>query len=242
MGLKRIAITLRRRIWEWLGSDKYSRPSLNGLDRKLEGYLDYEGGFFIEAGANDGFSQSNTYYFEKMRSWKGILIEPIPSLFNRCRKLRKGSVVINCALVSSQYQQDSITMVFANLMSLVQGARKSISGDQDHIDRGVNIQRDVTAPYLVSVPAKTLTSILDGEQVTTIDLLSIDVEGYEYDALLGLDLSRYRPRYIVVEANYFDEINAYLTEYGYTVVEWLSEQDVLYKDADGAFPISPTGD
>jgi FkbM family methyltransferase len=239
MELKRILITLRRQVWEWLGSDKYSRPSLNDLDHKLEGYLDFKGGFFIEVGANDGFSQSNTYYFERMKDWKGILIEPIPALYQRCRRTRKRSAVYQCALVSAQYQQDSITMTYANLMSLVQGARKSTSGDQDHVDRGVEIQREVTAPYQVTVPAQTLTSILDEEGVSSIDLLSVDVEGYEYDVLQGLDLSRYRPRYILVEANYYDEINSYLTENGYSTVDRLSEHDILYRDAAASTSESP---
>ena len=45
----------RRSIYEAFGSDRYSRPALNQLDAKLERYLDYGGGFFIEAGANDGY-------------------------------------------------------------------------------------------------------------------------------------------------------------------------------------------
>ena len=44
------------------------KPALNGLDNKLEGYLNYKNGFFIEAGANDGYSQSNTNYLEKKKN------------------------------------------------------------------------------------------------------------------------------------------------------------------------------
>ena len=57
------------------------KPSLNALDDKLAQYLDFNNGYFVEAGANDGFKQSNTFYLENARGWKGALIEPIPELY-----------------------------------------------------------------------------------------------------------------------------------------------------------------
>ena len=48
-----------------------------GQSEVLLKYLNYENGFFIEAGANDGVVQSNTFYFEKELNWTGLLIEPI---------------------------------------------------------------------------------------------------------------------------------------------------------------------
>jgi hypothetical protein len=62
--------------------------ALNQLDLKLRPHLNLHGGFFIEAGANDGVNQSNTLYFEKNLNWKGILIEPIPELAQQCKENR----------------------------------------------------------------------------------------------------------------------------------------------------------
>ena len=50
---------------------------LNQIDKKIENYLNYDNGFYVELGANDGIQQSNTFFFEKYRGWKGVLIEPI---------------------------------------------------------------------------------------------------------------------------------------------------------------------
>ena len=60
---------------------------LNNLDLKLEKYLNYNNGFFIELGANDGISQSNTYYFEKNKNWNGVLIEPILHKYLELKKI-----------------------------------------------------------------------------------------------------------------------------------------------------------
>ena len=35
----------------------------DNLDQKLLPYIDYENGFYVELGANNGFSQSNTFHF-----------------------------------------------------------------------------------------------------------------------------------------------------------------------------------
>ena len=40
----------------------------------------YKNGFFIDVGAHNGISMSNTLFFEKENGWKGINIEPIPSV------------------------------------------------------------------------------------------------------------------------------------------------------------------
>jgi hypothetical protein len=82
-----------RSLCEAVGVARFSRPALYAIDRKLERHLNFDGGFFIEAGANDGYAQSNTYYFEKIRGWSGLLIEPVPALAAECRRNRRGPVI-----------------------------------------------------------------------------------------------------------------------------------------------------
>ena len=41
------------------------------IDNKMEKYLNYRDGFFVELGANDGFTQSNTLFLELKKNWKG---------------------------------------------------------------------------------------------------------------------------------------------------------------------------
>ena len=55
-----------KRLLKRLLRGKYN--GLNGLDKKLEPYVDHDGGFYVELGANDGITQSNSLYFEKHRN------------------------------------------------------------------------------------------------------------------------------------------------------------------------------
>jgi FkbM family methyltransferase len=222
--LKRI----RRRLFERFGSDRYSRPSLGNLDRKLEKYLNYRNGFFIEVGGNDGFNQSNTYYFERFRCWNGILVEAIPELYEECVKERARSKVFNCALISDDYQDTHVTMIYSNLRSLVKGAQKSDENDIKHAYDSKHLNNSGVKPYEINVPVRTLTSILDECNVQEIDLFSLDVEGYELNVLKGLDFNKYRPKYMLIEARFKDEIEEYISDL-YIQIDQLSHHDFLYK-------------
>jgi hypothetical protein len=63
------------------------------LDKIMEKYLNYENGYFVELGANDGLRISNTLYFEKYKNWKGILVECIYHKYLLCLKNRSKSRV-----------------------------------------------------------------------------------------------------------------------------------------------------
>lgn len=220
---------IRRRIFEFFGWDCFSRAALNDLDRKLEKYLPHRNGFFIEAGANDGFSQSNTYYFEKIKGWSGVLIEPVPHLYQKCVRERSKSLVFNCALVSQDYENTHVSMIYSNLMSLVRGAQQSDSADFEHARKGARIQQDIGDVYEFRINARTLTSILDEVKEQDIDLLSLDVEGYELNVLKGLNLNKYCPKFILIESWQQGEIDHYLHLNGYEMIDRLSHHDFLYK-------------
>jgi len=189
----------RRRTSEAVGITRYSWPALNRLDRQLVEILDYRDGFFVEAGANDGFAQSNTYHLEKFWGWRGLLIEPIPELCARCRCERPKSTVVQAALVAPDYQSADIEMNFAGLMSHSERAFADAEARRRHLATGL-AQHGVKGTYTVKVPARTLSAILAVEAPgRTIDLLSLDVEGSEVEALAGLDLDRQAPLNILIE-------------------------------------------
>ena len=156
----------------------------------------------MEAGANDGFEQSNTYYFERFRGWRGVLIEPIPELYRKCQKRRPKSRVVQAALVGSDFAGREIEMQFAGLMSVSDGAFGDEARRDEHLRKAVEAKvLGDGFSYKVSVPARTLSDVLECEaRGREIDLLSLDVEGAELMALGGLDRARHVPRYICVEA------------------------------------------
>ena len=204
---------------------------LDGLDLKLLAALEGEApGVFVELGAHDGVTQSNSILLEQ-RGWTGLLIEASPSSYARCKKARPGVIVEHSACVSANFKGSQITLTDVGLMSLTN--RSGIDGDAraSWVERGEGF-----APLPrqdIEVPTATLSSILDRHRIGAPDLLLLDVEGAEIDVLEGLDFTRHGPRFILAEDAYTEEIAAYLQTFGYVrktiLLERKFTRDCLYE-------------
>ena len=221
---------LKRRLFERFGSARYSRPGLHEMDRKLDEIIDRDGGVFVEAGGADGYTQSNTYYLERFRNWRGVLVEPMPELAAAARRNRPGALVVECALTRPDDPSGYVEMEFGELFTSVRGVHE---GDGEWTKGGLVLGwRD----YRVErVPAKTLSAVLTEASVTHVDLMSLDVEGYEADVLAGLDLDRHAPAWLLVEMHDLEDGRAKIgAVLGARYVEHgrLSPLDVLYRRSD----------
>ena len=211
------------------GISKYCKQSLAGLDNLLEQYIDYKSGFFVEAGANDGLKQSNTYYLEAVKGWRGILIEPVRDLYYKCKQNRPNSICINAALVSSDYGASHVELEYADLMTCVSSSSENYEFDHDHVLLGKQIQSIASdAPKQVRAKALTLTNIFENYQLKRIDFMSLDLEGYEIEALRGLDLERYGPSWLLIEVRNLPSLEKVLD--GLYQVEAELTSNEKYKD------------
>ena len=181
------------------------------LDNKLDELFERkQNGFFVELGANNGILQSNTAFLEKNRNWSGVLIEPNIKNYEFCKLNRPNSICYNYACVSDDFTDE-----------FVYGDFNLDPNDQTSLMSSVNGTRlNLFKKNLTKVPASTLTNILDRQLIPKIDLLSLDVEGYEYSVLKGLNLNKYTPTYLLIEIYNFDfeKIVDYLKDNKYQLV------------------------
>lgn len=207
---------LKDRLREGLGRISTARCrrsfALNELDRRLEPFIAKRRGVFIEAGANDGLEQSNTLYFERYFGWTGLLIEPIPELAAKCRQNRPNCLVENAALVPHDYAAGTVELTYCGLMSTTAGAFRSEETRQLHTQAGEKFLQTGERVYQATAPARTLSALWDKHNLQEVDLLSLDVEGWEPMVLRGLDLARHAPRFLLIEVRHSqrEEIDALL--------------------------------
>ena len=207
---------------------------LNNLDQQIEKYLNFDGGYFVELGANDGCFQSNTYYYERFRKWRGVLIEPAPNLFLRCRENRSLENHIVCAAcVSFDYKDEFVKIVYSNSMSVSLNVETDIADPLAHAELGRQFLRPSETVFTFGAMATPLNSILvDANAPKLIDFLSLDVEGSELDVLKGVDHDIFRFRYMLIECRNFPRLDSYLQSKRYHLVERFNEHDYLFANKD----------
>ena len=140
-------------------------------------------GTYIELGALDGVLYSNTKYFEDKLNWRGILIEPHPLKYNNLTVNRPNNYLFN-NLVSC-LTENVVFRFFIDNYSGVSGVEHTLP--QEHLS-GFFSQVPEPQSRMIIKP-KSLTEIVKSTDIKHIDLLSLDVEGHEYEVLLSWDFS-----------------------------------------------------
>ena len=199
---------------------------IQNLDEQIiKKYLNFNNGFFIEVGGNDGITQSNTAFLEFNMGWKGLLIESIPQKFNQMVKNRANSICVNTCL--SDVDDEIVEFNDVNLMSFVTGARKSHEDDKNWILEGEKCQGINSKKY--TLKTKKLQTIIEENKINKIDFFSLDVEGYELNVLKGINLNKIRPKYILIECTHQKEIFEYMSSNGYTCIDKFVVHDFLFE-------------
>ena len=157
-------------------------------------------GIFVDIGAHDGITFSNTYFLEKMLRWHGLAIEPNPVVYKRLKKNR-ACKTLNCCVAanSGKYKFRMISGYAEMLSGLVQ------SYDPTHLTRiGRELEYyggDIEDIY---VRGFSINDLLEDQGLQQVHYLSIDVEGAELEILQALDTNRFDINVIGVENNYKD--------------------------------------
>lgn len=151
-------------------------------------------GFFVEFGATDGISLSNTKCLEERLAWRGILAEPARCWHERLRKNRSGAIDTRCV-----WTQTGQALSFNEVKVPEFSTVHSFSDKDLH----ATSRRSGTLYPVETVSLEDLLSTHSAPE--NIDYLSVDTEGSELPILSSFDFSKYRIAVITVEHNYTPE-------------------------------------
>ena len=170
------------------------------LDQTLKQFLTWPRGFFVEAGAYDGLTQSNTAIFERHFGWRGILVEPSASQIDSILHNRPHAVVVHAALGNFSAARK------IKWIKDPGGEPTGSAGDTSlqACASGGSSHTDGPGGHDCNVRVLALSEMLDDLGVKEGDVRekhfwSIDVEGNELQVLHGVDFSRHRPRFLLLE-------------------------------------------
>jgi FkbM family methyltransferase len=185
--------------------------------------------YFVEFGATDGISLSNTWLLEKKLGWSGILAEPAKTWHNQLKANRNCIIDTMCVARNSGYKLQFLEV------NNVNGGGAELSGIKEFASNGdwaSEIRLSNSKEY--EVETISLNDLLDKHNAPNdIQFLSLDTEGSEIEILEGYNFENRTIRSICVEHNYVEinrkAINALLLEKGYAkVLEGVSKWDDWY--------------
>ena len=187
---------------EYLAAQKMFSTSQLSQDLFVSYFTELKkNGFFVEFGATDGVTLSNTYIFEKYCNWTGILAEPLPFWHNDLIKNRKCIIDKRCV-----FSESNLEKKFVNTYE-----SPELSGLEDELKDYSSLDIDFNAETrkkkeIITVKTVSLEDLLKEHQAPSkIDYLSIDTEGSEFTILKNFNFKLYEISIITIEHNFIDD-------------------------------------
>jgi FkbM family methyltransferase len=184
-------------------------------------------GVMVEVGGGTPEFLSMSKHF-KESGWRTIIIEPNPDFVEQHRRI--GNEVYQFACSSEDCSDVPFTVVSQET--------KAYGGIvTDHSFSSINIKPEYAALMPASAKAKKIlveVRRLDGLLIklglAKIDLLSIDVEGWEIEVLQGLDMKKIDCPTIVIENfNHDPSYTKYMLRLGYRLIRQIEYNYIFQK-------------
>lgn len=193
----------------WMGKkpESYSQDEQDviALRKFLPDHL--TDGVFVEIGAHDGVSMSNTLLMEK-KGWTGMLIEANYEVYQKLVINRPNT--INIFGAAYKYDGNIQFRKITGYSQMLSGIVETV--ETRHLDR---MEAEMAAfggsAEIVTVPCFEITNLLLQHNLVHINYMSIDIEGAEMELLKSIDFSKIAIDVIQIENNYlgiggFDDI------------------------------------
>ena len=205
--LKYLFLKITRKVFNIFFIETYT---ILGEDKILEQFININSpGFFVDVGSNDPVKFSNTFKLYKA-GWKGINIDGNEKLIKQSRKIRPRDICIHAYV--SDIIKEGVFIKFSNsTVSTLNEEHAAYWSGKSSVEEKIKVKTTTLQHLLISNKAPK-----------EFELLSIDVEGHDFNILKSLDLNHFIPKLIIIEIIKFDisNLNAdpivtYLSKYDY---------------------------
>ena len=173
-------------------------------------FQDRRGGVFVDVGASHYRISSNTYHLEHELGWSGVAVEPMRH-FEADYVAHRPRTRFLAFFASDRSDEDVTMYTYGEDFAASSSDRNFAERNGDSANE--TLRRVVT-------PTATLDVLLARAGIEAFDFLSMDIELAEPKALAGLDIERFRPALVCIEAHaeVRQQIIDYFARHGYVAV------------------------
>ncbi|XP_017887714.1 uncharacterized protein LOC108629500 [Ceratina calcarata] len=200
--------------------------SAGQADIILETFNNAKNGFFVECGAYDGETRSNTLVLERFFGWTGLLIEADPINFSKMVRKNRRALLSPSCLAVHPYPSVNTFLMADNVGRLhepnEEDRHRQNSADVAYTGQHIKVQ---------CIPFAHLMAALN---VTAIDYFSLDIEGSELEVLKTIPFDKIDITALSVEFSHIEsdveELNQFMDSKGYIISTSLTREDRLAND------------
>lgn len=174
------------RTYSQSGEDRILQLLFNNFGKSRISYLD--------VGTNHPLMGSNTFLFYR-NGGKGVCVEPNPELCQLIRKSRPRDKCLNVGLGTDDDRLADFYLMSSHVLSTFSSA------EAHELEAGGKYKIERT----IKIPIRNINSIVKENFDEPIDLVSIDVEGWNEEIVRTIDFSSSRPFCFCVETLTFSD-------------------------------------
>lgn len=153
---------------------------------------------YLDIGANHYKNFNNTFRFYQ-KGYSGVLVEANPTLINELKKYRSRDTILNYGIgVTSNKKLDFYVTNGGGLSSF----------NKNFIDQSISHDNDVYVEKIMQVSIITFNEVMEQYFENTPTIVSIDIEGDEYNILSSINYQKYRPIIFIVETVEYQKYTA----------------------------------
>jgi FkbM family methyltransferase len=186
----------------------------NKEDMIISNYFGDHKGALLDLGANDGYTFSNSFYLLN-NGWKGILVDPSPSAYEKLETLYQGNPDVHLMNVAIG-NHNTLTTLYDSDSLLNNGDSSLVSTcvkNETKRWEPLNMKFDE-----VEVEMWNFKYLIHQSPIKSFDFISIDCEGLDISILKQINLSDVNCRCLCIEHNsvkaVVKEIRAYCSLFG----------------------------
>ena len=162
-------------------------------------------GIYLDIGTNDPVSYSNTFFMDRCLGWSGLCVEANAEYTETIYRRRSCQLVPNC--LSKKDGEHAMVGLYKGAGGIIGETYKNL---QKFEDQNVTMQ-------VVKQRCTTVETILDRNNVKTIDYMSLDVEGHELEVLKGVNWDKTIINVMTIEisSGNLEDISDFIIPKGY---------------------------
>ena len=172
---------------------------------------------YLDLGANHPTRFSNTYLFYRNGN-SGVCVEPDPTVQPLFKRWRDRDILLTCGVGLEEGEADFYIMTTNTLSTF----------SKEEAERYQGYGRQKIAK-VIKLPLKPVNAIMEQHFEKCPNLVSLDIEGMDFQILKSLDLDKWRPDVFCIETLTYteDKTERKLDE----IIEYMKSKDyIVYGD------------